>query len=279
MKNKFAVFILSHGRPNNVWTYKLLRNSGYTGEIYIILDDTDKKIDEYKKNFDNVIVFSKEEIAKKFDCGDNFNDKAAVVYARNASFEIAKNLELDYFMEYDDDYKTAHFRLYKYGTPKPIKNLDNLFSALVEFAEVSQAHDLSIAQGGDFIGGSGNENAVNPTLKRKCMNTHILSTKRPFNFIGKLNEDVQTPVFLGSIGYRFFTVPLLSIEQAATQTNQGGLTDIYLDRGTYIKSFYSVMYSPSCVKVSMMGESHKRLHHKVNWNCAVPKILSSELKK
>ena len=147
MKNKFAVFILSHGRPNNVWTYKLLRNSGYTGEIYIILDDTDKKIDEYKKNFDNVIVFSKEEIAKKFDCGDNFNDKAAVVYARNASFEIAKNLELDYFMEYDDDYKTAHFRLYKYGTPKPIKNLDNLFSALVEFAEVSQAHDLSIAQG------------------------------------------------------------------------------------------------------------------------------------
>ena len=34
----FAVFILTHGRANNVKTYATLRNSGYTGKIYLILD-------------------------------------------------------------------------------------------------------------------------------------------------------------------------------------------------------------------------------------------------
>ena len=39
MKTKnFAVFILSHGRANNVITIKTLRDVGYTGKIYIIIN-------------------------------------------------------------------------------------------------------------------------------------------------------------------------------------------------------------------------------------------------
>ena len=63
MKNKdFVAMILSHGRPNNVYTYKTLRNYGYTGDIIIVVDNEDKTIDEYKKNFDNVVVFNKQKI-------------------------------------------------------------------------------------------------------------------------------------------------------------------------------------------------------------------------
>ena len=51
------------------------------------------------------------------------------------------------------------------------------------------------------------------------------------------------------------------------------LNNVYLDEGTYIKSFFSVMYNPSCVKVKEMGESHKRIHHVIHWNNAVPKII------
>jgi len=277
---KYAIFILTHGRSGRVFTYDTILNSGYSGDIYIIVDDTDLEIPEYKKQFGNkVIVFSKEEQAKKFDCGDNFKDKAAVVYARNASFEIAKKLGLDYFLEFDDDYTQFDFRLYKFGTPKKVKDLDSLIKTMVTFAEKSKCHDIALAQGGDFIGGSGNSYATNPTLTRKCMNTHVLSVNRPFNFVGKVNEDVNTPVFLGSIGYKFFTIPFASVTQKTTQTNAGGLTDIYLERGTYVKSFYSVMYSPSSCSVSIMGDSHYRIHHRVNWNNAVPKILSPDIKK
>ena len=49
----FAVFILTHGRPNNVKTYKTLKRFGYTGKIYIIIDNEDTSADDYYKNFIN----------------------------------------------------------------------------------------------------------------------------------------------------------------------------------------------------------------------------------
>ena len=71
----------------------------------------------------------------------------------------------------------------------------------------------------------------------------------------------------------------ISVEQLQTQSNLGGLTDIYLNLGTYIKSFYSVILMPSAVKIDLMGNKNKRLHHKVKWNYCVPKILNEKFKK
>ena len=64
MKNKnFAVFILSHGRPDNVITYKTLKKLRYKGKIYIIIDNEDKTQKKYYKNFGNkVIIFDKKAI-------------------------------------------------------------------------------------------------------------------------------------------------------------------------------------------------------------------------
>lgn len=278
--DKFAIFILSHGRANNVITYDTLRKQGYTGNIYILVDTEDPQLNNYFDIYgDDVVVFNKADYKKKFDVGDNFNDKAAVVYARNACFDIAENLGYKYFMEYDDDYTEFEYRLYQYGNPKPIKNLDNILANLLEYFILADFKDLAMAQGGDFIGGASGSLAQQPQLKRKCMNTHILSTNRRFDFIGKVNEDVNAPISLGSVGCLFITFPLISVIQKNTQSNDGGLTGIYLDRGTYVKSFYSVMYSPSSCKVALMGDKHMRLHHRVSWNNAVPKILSESVRQ
>ena len=59
-----AVFILSHGRPYNVITYKTLRKSGYTGKIYIIVDDEDKTINEYKSIFNKIRNGSKQKLSR-----------------------------------------------------------------------------------------------------------------------------------------------------------------------------------------------------------------------
>ena len=74
---KSAVFILSHGRPDNVITYQTLKRQGYTGKIFIIVDDGDKTLKEYKSRFkDEVIVFSKKHYAGKFDIMDNLDRKS-----------------------------------------------------------------------------------------------------------------------------------------------------------------------------------------------------------
>jgi hypothetical protein len=105
------------------------------------------------------------------------------------------------------------------------------------------------------------------------MNSFICSNERSFQFIGAMNEDVNTYTTLASRGALFFTMPLVSLTQKATQSQAGGISDMYLRFGTYCKAFTTVMMMPSCVQVAMMGDKHKRLHHQIRWRNCVPVIL------
>ena len=110
MDNNFAAFILTHGRADNVITYETLKKTGYTGKIYIVIDNEDKTSKDYYDRFGNkVVVFDKKKISKTFDEADNFNDRRSIVYARNACFNIAKKLGIKYFIQLDDDYTTFRF--------------------------------------------------------------------------------------------------------------------------------------------------------------------------
>jgi hypothetical protein len=277
----FCVFILTHGRPNKVFSYKTLKEQGYTGKIYLVVDDEDKSLNEYKKNYkDQVIVFNKNEIAKEFDEGDNFEDRRAVIYARNACFNISKNLGYTYFLQLDDDYTDFRFKInskYEFIDRIKIKNLDSVFDALLKFYKKTPAVSIAMAQGGDFIGGKYGDSWKKP--KRKCMNSFFCSTERPFKFFGRINEDVNTYTHLGSKGHLLFSIMYVALQQLITQTNKGGLTDIYLSMGTYVKSFYSVIYQPSSVKVAVLKDKNARIHHKIKWKNTVPCILPEVLKK
>jgi len=276
-KNNFVVLILSHGRPDNVVTYRSLERSGYTGPVYIVVDDMDKTKDQYIEKYgDKVVVFEKAKIAATVDQGDNFNDLRTTTHVRNASFEIAKNLGYKYFVQLDDDYVKYDYRfndIFEYQT-KTVRNLDDIFSSILKFYISSEATSVALSQGGDFIGGGSPDDQVR--LKRKCMNSFFCSTDRPFKFISRLNEDVNTYLTLGSKGHLFFTIMQVSLTQLQTQSNSGGMTDSYLNYGTYVKSFYSVMYQPSSVKIRKMSG---RLHHSISWKNTVPMILSEALKK
>lgn len=279
---EFAVFILTNGRPHKVYTYATLRRCGYTGPIYLLVDDLDKKQEEYKAKYGSeVYIFDKKAIAKTFDQGDNFNDMRAIIYARNASFEVAQKLGVRYFIQLDDDYRAFEYRFNgdKSYQIKSIKNLNAVFSALLKFYISSGVHSVALSQGGDFIGGSLSPNAQKIKLKRKCMNSFICSSERPFQFIGRINEDVNTYTRSASTGLKLVSTNQVNLVQTQTQSNAGGMTELYLDSGTYIKSFYSVMYHPSSVKIKIMQSTHKRIHHSVSWKQTVPLILSEGLKK
>lgn len=281
-RNDFAVFILTHGRPHNMHTYGALMRAGYTGKIYFIVDDEDETLPEYKDQYgDQVIVFSKDEVGKTFDIGDNFNDKRSIIYARNFSFTAAKELGLENFIELDDDYTSFNYCLtddFKF-THQKIKNLDIVFGAMVDFVNSTPTKSMSMAQGGDFLGGAAGAYAQNIHLLRKCMNSWVCRTDRPFEFVGLLNDDVNTVGTLGQRGNLLFTALNVRLTHLSTQQHAGGLTSVYLHYGTYVKSFYSVMYCPSFVTIRDMGETNRRIHHRVSWNNAAPKILREEHRK
>lgn len=275
MDNKdFAVFILTHGRPDNVKTLSTLKKCGYTGKIYFIVDNEDKTIEQYQKNYgiENVKMFDKKAMANEVDEGNNFDERRTITHARNACFKIAKEIGITYFVQLDDDY---YYFGYRYDTgAKIIKNMDRVFEIMLSFYKSANIKSIAFGQGGDHIGGfSGIK------LKRKCMNSFFCSTEREFQFIGAMNEDVNTYTTLGSRGEVFFTFTNLQLDQKDTQSQTSGITDMYQRFGTYCKAFTTTMMHPSSVKVSMMNSNNPRIHHSIKWINTTPMIISCDYKK
>jgi hypothetical protein len=281
MSRKSAIFILTHGRPDNIKTLHMLERCGWTGKTYIVIDDEDTRADEYFERYgDMVLQFNKKEVADRIDDADTSGDRRAIIYARHASQTMAKDLGYDYMLQLDDDYADLRYRFVKNGslTSFRVKDFDSLAEATFKFLDDTNALTVAFGQGGDMIGGINSPN-YKSGLQRKVMNSFFLRTDRYVDFKGKINDDVNLYVVYGAQGELMFTSFHVNVLQMATQTNQGGMTELYLEEGTYAKSFYSVMMAPSCVKIYPMGTANRRLHHKVDWRYAVPKIINQKYRK
>lgn len=281
MNRKSCVFILSHGRADNLKTLKWLHRFHYSGDIRIIVDDEDEQQQEYIDKYgDMVYVFSKRTASAYTDVGDLQPNRNGVVYARNYCHTIAKELGYTHFLVLDDDYVKVRYRYEKNKQLKERKiiALEPLFESMYDFLDNTNTLTVAFAQGGDLIGGV-ESGAFKKKFLRKAMNTFFCRTDRPFYFYGRLNEDTTMYLRYGEIGKLVFTLGCMCIDQGVTQKNKGGLTEMYLESGTYVKSFYSVMWSPSCVRVGVIGTTFKRYHHRIKWDYCNPKILNQKYKK
>ena len=111
-----AVFILTHGRPDNIKTLDMLQRSGYTGKIHIVIDNEDARADEYFERYgDMVLQFDKKAVADRIDDADTSGDRRAIIYARHAAQDMAKELGYDYMLQLDDDYADLRYRFIKNG--------------------------------------------------------------------------------------------------------------------------------------------------------------------
>lgn len=281
MRSDFVAFIMTYGRADRVRTVKILEDGGYTGDWYIVIDNEDEQGEEYRRLYgDKVIEFDKSKAAEITDIMDLDEDRQSVTFVRNYCFILAKELGYRYFLELDDDYTSILYRYADDGklTSCNVKNLDEVFEAMIDFLDVSGALTVAFAQGGDFIGGLDSSNYKRKLL-RKAMNTLFCDVERPFKFFGRFDQDVNAYVYYGNRGELMFTVCDVQIVQKQTQSNAGGLTEAYLRRGTYCKAMYAVMANPQAVKVSEMGPKHGRIHHLVNWNNCTVMILNEKWKK
>jgi len=290
--NEPVVFILTHARARSVLTINALRRCGYSGDILLVIDDEDPQKELYFDSYKNrkgveVVVFSKKDAALYTDVFDNLPHRGGVVYARNAVFRIAAQRGIVYFIVLDDDYTDFSYRfssdlrfLPAGSDASRVKSLDVLFKKMLDFYK-SAPHlsVLSIAQTGDFVGGGEAQTATRWALKRKAMNFFLCSTERPVSFSGRLNEDTTLYTAEQNRGVLCLTLPLLVLKQKTTQKQAGGLTELYLEHGTYTKSFYTILPQPSSVSVSLLKQKHARMHHKISWTYTVPQLVSPVFRK
>ena len=283
MTNDFCIYVISHQRSGRVHTIGALRRAGYTGPIRVVVDDKDPELDEYREEFgEDLLVFSKDDYEDRIDLADNEEGHQTPLYVREACWDFAEEMGLTYFCVMDDYYDWFGHRIGPRGQYLSstfwVKDMDSILDAFVEYMKDAPITSIAFSQGGDWIGGEGNTYG-GLAAKRKVMNSFVLSTERRFTYKGRLNDDVNTYVLLGSRGQVFLTYMPVQLNQGHTQEQAGGITEEYLRFGTYAKSFYTVMMAPSCTTVTVMGESNLRPHHRVSWRHAVPKIVPEKHRK
>lgn len=281
-KSRYALFILTHKRPKAQMTLRTLRKCGYTGKVFLLCDTKDPTLDEYKELYgDQVKTFDKEKYRDSFDLMTNDVRYDVVVYARNAVFDIAKKMGLDYIVVMDDDYSVFNFSVdatcfYK---RRRVTDMDRVVRAHFRFLRDANLTTLAFAQGGDFVGGWNGtlqKNGFRPL--RKAMNTFFFRVSKPVQFNGLINEDSTMGVQVAARGGVVLTNCLVQLEQTTTQEAKGGLTDVYTDAGTYQKSFYTLMASPSSTTV-LHQAAVGRVHHLIRGVNAYPRIVSDKYKK
>ena len=254
MRDDFAVFILSHGRAGSLTTVNSLKKAGYTGKWFVIIDDLDDQRDAYAEKFgENVITFDKKLWAEKTDTITNTGDLRSPVFARNACYEIARELGIKFFAEMDDDIMLFNFRYEDCGKlkGKPVKKADELFEAMLKWQEDCGITSLGIACGAGMIGGVGGK--FKQGILRSLHQAFILRTDDPIKFVGLLNEDGIATEWCDRIGKMAFEITSVAQNCPKRSSNEGGLNDLYKANNEYVRAFYSIVACPAQVKIHDLG--------------------------
>lgn len=227
MRDDFAVFILTHGRANEQKTLRTLKRCGYSGRLYLIIDDEDEQQDEYVRLYGSKVVkFSKREIEPCFDTMTNKKEYRSVVYARNASYGIAHDLGVRWIFMCDDDISNLSYRVLKGNTLKGIniRDIDDLFELMCGIMEAGNLGIFGFSQAGAFIGGA-NKNYLNGH-QRKVAQAMMFDADNPIEFRGIFNEDLQVALDAGIAGKVAMSTMLVSIQSPERTTNRGGVARV-----------------------------------------------------
>lgn len=245
---EFAAIIISHGRANDLKTYKTLKRMKYRGKLYIVIDDEDEQQELYKEKYgDAVVVFSKQEYMKKSDTVDNFRKKSTALYARNFSYDLAKRLGLKCFLLLDDDITDFIIR-YDDGKKlanKKIKDINSTIDAMTEFLySCDEIKGFSFGSNGNNIGGL--KGGFKNKLGRVIYQAMFLKVEDDIRFKGTQAEDMDIAFLYAEKGYLFFQSFELIVVSPQRGTNSGGND---YNGQMYASDFYGVIIAPYGVKM------------------------------
>ena len=279
---KFACIIISHGRPDDIPTINALYKSGYSGNIYIVIDDEDKCKQEYITLYkDNVIVFHKQDFIDKNNLLFNKSLRNVAVHARNAVEDIVKKLGLEYFLVLDDDITNFHYRYVKDCKLHSDKlyDLDSVINLYIQYMITSSISTIGFAHDGMFLGGNTKMfDAPYHSKNRILANAFLRSSKYNVIWGPDMCEDFITSINAGIKSSVWMTLPFIGIHCKQQGMNKsksdGGNSEAYLDKGNYGVSQYALLSHPDCYKIS------KNVWFEcISYDLIVPKIISNKYKK
>ena len=278
-----VLFILSHKSPNKCETLDCLKKLNFKGKIYIIIDDEDDCIEEYKEKYkDNLLIFHKQKYRDEVDMGFSISGMptyAHSVFGRNAAEDFAKSMRLDHYIISDDDVYNFNFRLMK-GKSLPCIQVKDINEPLLAYYEYMKEANLACVCPGTpniYFGGI---KAIQETggLKRRAVTNFYL---RNMNYDIKWSmsiDDYSTSIRYGVIGYLFLPLYPLQVMVRPQYTQKGGkktggMASYYANTSSWTRSMPSFLACPSFVSIRLWKGNYIPFLKK---NCSYPMIISDK---
>lgn len=283
------IFILSHKSPYKCETLDTLKRLNFKGKCFILIDDEDDFLDEYKKIYgDSLVVFHKKKYYDIVDLGvptDRLPSTSHPVFARNAIEDIVEEMGLDYYILADDDINDFKYRVPIHEYKKlPVLSINDINYSLNLYKEFMMCNNISCVGVGTsniYIGGY-DKIVSGSYLTRRCVSNFYMRNIKA----GKIKwlmpiDDTTTSYVQGVIGNLFLTLsPLEVIVRPQyiqkSDIKEDGMVDFYRNTSSFERSYYTYMILPSFIKVKYY-KNHFIPQMNKEYSC--PKIISSQFKK
>lgn len=278
----FAVFITTHGRPNNQLTLKTLLDSGYTGDYYLVLDDTDTTIDEYIQNFgkEHILVFNKLEVVNLTDTGKRIPNMKCVIYARNAVEYIAQQFELKSFVVADDDITRFRHRFIQDNSLKSVpitKSIDDILRAYSDYLLSCNISAMSFGLLSFYFAGV---DALSQRAVEKLRIVHnfiFRNTSIKCDWVSDYGEDFVTSILSNQRGDIMFTPPQVQYDsKVPSKRLDGGMSELYKSTKMVNLILGSMIFQPSCISAKLFKGDYLPY---IARDKAFPKIISGRYKR
>lgn len=285
MRDDFAIFICTHGRPNAQLTLENLLSLGYNGKWYLVLDDTDTTIQEYidKYGADKIIIFNKNFYinSPEYDNGDCKLHAKCILYAKRAVEDIAHKLGYKYFAIADDDIVNFCIRRNVDGHLKRVKitSMDIVFDAYINLLSCNHVAGLGFGY---------------PVMYSNGIDTfsyNILSTRfMPYQFVIRngdvpvtwnswFGEDNITELLSSMLGNIWLLVPhvMQTCKEIGDTSGSGGMSDTYRAFTEFDLNFNIIRYCPYGTQLRIKDDNSVRLI--IHKKQCFPQIISGRYKK
>ena len=290
MREDFAIIIPSYNRcdsiNNNI--LKVLKEYNYSGRWYVVVDDSDPQLNEYKEKIsdNHLYVFHKPDYYDYYDTCYNKKGVDAKLYPLAFIDDLVNDLDLNYYYIIDDDLNEFRVHMKRVDF-----NLDDVVGILINLMDNAKGIDcLGFILSGAFS--STNEFYNKNIVKYQLNGNYFFRYKNRIKFMFHFNDERCTLIKNIEIGNLIFLIRLIDLQFGLhmgvdffyspnqKETNTGGcsnqytyVTDDFLNY-KYIEILGMLMVRPNYFSRILVSDKIKfNAHHKA------PKIIDERWKK
>lgn len=274
------IFIPSYHRPENQKTVKYFLSIGYeASKLHVFVDSEADDIEQYRAILEplgvNLHVFDMNEARRRYDYVHRVSvSRRSAGQARNMFMDYAKTKGIEFYMVQDDD--TTSYQMRWKGKYTRMANTNDILYYFDEVEKMMRKYRVGLfglSQTGDLYG----QEYLN-VVRWKVMNTTFYLM--PYVYRGERGiQDNDTSLFVGIYNEGLFTCSLatgLVLQQTASATAAGGLTDLYNECKLLNKSLVTPIQFPSAIYAEKQPMNGNRIHHRISKKYLIPCVIKNK---